>query len=62
MCSIFTKYIVKSETILYNITKCVDEIANVHKVIEKRMMYRNEIIDITQMLMSGKWIQRKAAL
>lgn len=56
MCSIFTKYIVKSETILYNITKCVDEIANVHKVIEKRMMYRNEIIDITQMLMSGKWI------
>ena len=56
MCSIFTKYIVKSETILYNITKYVDGIANVHKVIGKRMMYRNEIIDITQMIMSGNWI------
>lgn len=25
MCSIFTKYIVKSETVLYNVTKNVDE-------------------------------------
>lgn len=25
MCSIFTKYIVKIETVLYNVTKSVDE-------------------------------------